>query len=189
MYVLPNHVCKAITNTLGIHIITYFTISLKVCSASQKGSQKVKKAFPSQKGIPTSFKEIPEEIDEKAIVAPQNYVEACCQHIAFLAGRKTIDSEITRHVESNNIAFCCLNMFKLHTGDYDSSKMSNAAYTLALPGRILDLSTLLSNKKYRNRGNKDGALAAMKKLENDGLGKIKKKEAHRGASAVSNRNM
>ena len=80
-------------------------------------------------------------------------------------------------------------MFKLHTGDYDSSKMSNAAYTLALLGRILDLSTLSSNKKYRNRSNKDGALAAMKKLENDGLGKIKKKEAHRVASAVSNCNM
>ena len=79
-------------------------------------------------------------------------------------------------------------MFKLHTGDYDSRRISNATYTLALPGRILDLSTLLSNKKYRNQGNKVGALAAKKKLENDGLGKIKKKEAHRGASAVSNRN-
>ena len=138
-----------------------------------------------EKGIPTTFKDIPEEIDEKAIVAAQNYVEVCCQHIAFLAGRKTIDSEITRHVEGNNIVFCDLSMFKLHIGDYDSSKISNAAYTLTLPGRILDLSTLLSNKKYRNRGNKDGALAAMKKLESDGLGKIKKKETHRGASAVS----
>ena len=61
-----------------------------------------------EKGIPTSFKEIPEEIDEKAIVAAQNYVEVCCQHIAFLAGRKTIDSEITRHVEGYicDIAFC-----------------------------------------------------------------------------------
>ena len=39
-------------------------------------------------GVPTSFKDIPEEIDEKAIVAAQNYVEVCCQHIAFLAGKK-----------------------------------------------------------------------------------------------------
>ena len=38
-------------------------------------------------GVPTSFKDIPEEIDEKAIVAAQNYVEVCCQHIVFLAGK------------------------------------------------------------------------------------------------------
>ena len=83
------------------------------------------------------------------------------------------------------IVFCDLGMFKLYIGDYDSSKILNAAYTLTLPGRILDLSNLLSNKKYRNQGNKDGALAAMKKLEIDGLGKIKKKETYRAASAVS----
>ena len=81
-------------------------------------------------------------------------------------------------IEGNIIASYVLNMFKLYVGDYDSNKMSNAAFTLLLPGRILDLSTLLSTKKYRNRGNKDGALAAMKKLESDGLGKIKKKETH-----------
>ena len=90
-----------------------------------------------EKGVPTSFKDISEEIDEKAIVAAQNYVEVCCQHIAFLAGRKTIDSEITCHVEGNNIVFCDLNTFKLHIGDYDSNEMSNAAFTLALPGGFL----------------------------------------------------
>ena len=75
----------------------------------------------------------------------------------------------------------------LHTtyaGDYDTAKISNAAFTLLLPGRALDLSNLLANKKFRPQGTKDGALAAMKKLESSGLGKIKKKEAHRGASAV-----
>ena len=49
-------------------------------------------------GVPTSFKDIPEEIDEKAIVAAQNYVEVYCQNIAFLADKKTIDNEITHHM-------------------------------------------------------------------------------------------
>jgi len=49
--------------------------------------------------IPTFFKDIPEEISEKAIIAAQNFVEVCCQHMAFLAGRRKIDNEITRHSE------------------------------------------------------------------------------------------
>ena len=40
-------------------------------------------------------------------------------------------------------------------------------------------------KKFRSRGNKGGAVAAMKLLENDGLGKLIPKTAHRGAAAVS----
>ena len=59
-----------------------------------------------EKGIPNTFKDISEKIDEKAIVAAQNYVEVCCQHIAFLAGRKPINSKIIWHTEGNNIVFC-----------------------------------------------------------------------------------
>jgi hypothetical protein len=62
---------------------------------------------------------------------------------------------------------------------------SNAGYCLLLPGEVLDLSTLLSLKKFRGRGNKDGALEAMRLLQSDDLGKLEEKESHRGSSAIT----
>lgn len=53
-----------------------------------------------------------------------------------------------------------------------------------LPGRTLDLSVLLATKKFRGRGNKDGALAAFRELEAAGLGNLKMTGSTRGASAV-----
>ena len=40
-------------------------------------------------------------------------------------------------------------------------------------------------QEYQNRGQKEGAVKAMKKLETDGFGELKKKEMHHGTSAVS----
>jgi len=54
-----------------------------------------------------------------------------------------------------------------------------------LPGNKLNLSTLLILKKFRLRGNKEGALAAMRQLEREGLGKLIPKSSRRGASTVS----
>ena len=62
---------------------------------------------------------------------------------------------------------------------------SNAKYCLLLPGSSLDLSALLACKKFRSHGNKEGALTAMRVLEENGLGRLVKKGSHRGASAVS----
>lgn len=45
-----------------------------------------------------------------------------------------------------------------------------------LPGKVLDLSQLLTAKKFRNRGNKQGALTAFKTLETDELGNLEEKE-------------
>ena len=52
------------------------------------------------------------------------------------------------------------------------SEGSTAAYCLNLPGKTLFLSHLLSLKKFRKRGNKDGAIKAFFKLEEEGLGKV-----------------
>ena len=53
---------------------------------------------------------------------------------------------------------------------------SNEAFCLILPGNQLDLSALLKDKKFRHRGNKEGALQAMRILEEDGLGKLEEKQ-------------
>ena len=54
-------------------------------------------------------------------------------------------------------------------GDHDLSPGSKtpicvAAFCLTFPGHQLHLPSLLLAKKFHNRGNKDGALAAFRKL-------------------------
>ena len=50
---------------------------------------------------------------------------------------------------------------------------SNEAFVLLLPGKQLDVSFLVNHKKkFRNRGGQDGALEAMKNLENSGIGQL-----------------
>ncbi len=53
---------------------------------------------------------------------------------------------------------------------------SNEAFCLTLTGEQLDLSALLKDKKFRGRGNKEGALKAMRALQEDGLGKLEEKQ-------------
>ena len=65
--------------------------------------------------------------------------------------------------------------FSLQISDMDneqdiSDDNITAAYCLTLPGKVLYLSPLLSAKKFRNRGNKDGAVRAFLQLEEEGLG-------------------
>lgn len=50
--------------------------------------------------------------------------------------------------------------------------ISIEAHCLTLPGRELHLPSLLTAKKFRNRGNKEAALASFRKLEDDGLGTL-----------------
>ena len=62
---------------------------------------------------------------------------------------------------------------------------STAAFCLSLPGKTLYLSHLLALKKFRKRGNKDGALRAFYKLEEEGLGKVLEVAGVKGTQGVS----
>ena len=46
----------------------------------------------------------------------------------------------------------------------------NAAFSLLLPGRILHLNALLQMRKFRDKGNKAGAVRGFQLLESDNLG-------------------
>lgn len=59
------------------------------------------------------------------------------------------------------------------------------AFCLRLPGRTLFLSHLLALKKFRKRGNKDGALKSFYKLQEEGLGMVLEVAGARGSLAVS----
>ena len=51
--------------------------------------------------------------------------------------------------------------------------MSNEAFVLCLPGEVLDISVLVNKKKkFRSKGGRDGAMAAMRQLEEEGLGEL-----------------
>ena len=66
------------------------------------------------------------------------------------------------------------------------STVSNAAYTLLLPGKKLSLSVLNNQRKYRARGNLKGGLQAFHDLDAAGLGTIDVKKMHRGTAKVGN---
>jgi hypothetical protein len=55
-----------------------------------------------------------------------------------------------------------------------------------LPGKQLVLSVLLQAKKFRGRGNKEGAVAALKELERAGLGELEVNDMQRGTNSVCN---
>lgn len=59
-----------------------------------------------------------------------------------------------------------------------------AGYTLLLPGRTLYLTPLLAQKKFRKKGNKDGAVRSFHQLESEGLGKTLEIGGTKGTSLV-----
>lgn len=73
----------------------------------------------------------------------------------------------------------------------DSSReqvSSNAGFTLCIDGKVLDITSLNNNHKWRGRGNKEGAVAAIKELEKAGLGVVIEEKCSRGATKVLGEN-
>ena len=59
-----------------------------------------------------------------------------------------------------------------------------AGYTILLPGKALDISAIVKAKKFKNRGNKPGALEAFRRLEEAGMGKPVELGKSRGTAMV-----
>ena len=60
-----------------------------------------------------------------------------------------------------------------------------AGFCLCLPGKTLYLTPLLALKKFRKKGNKDGAVRAFYQLQEEGLGKVLELTGTKGISSVS----
>ena len=67
----------------------------------------------------------------------------------------------------------------------DGQAQGNAAYSLLLPGKVLHLNALLAMKKFRDRGNKEGAVRGFYVLEEAELGRVLEKKPQRGTNVVS----
>jgi len=62
--------------------------------------------------------------------------------------------------------------------------IATAGFCLLLKGKTLDLSALLTAKRFRERHNKKGAILAMEMLQRESLGNLIAKKASRGTSQV-----
>ena len=137
--------------------------------------------------------EVPTVVESKAVVAARNFVNTCCQHAAFVAGRGLIDDEITQLTSSKpqtllnlNVTHTqCILAFIAGSMVTTPNASSLVSYCLLLPGKKLHLSALLTAKKFRGKGNKDGAVAAFREIADAGLGMLSTEESRRGTSAVS----
>ena len=61
----------------------------------------------------------------------------------------------------------------------------NATMSLLLPGKVLYLNALLALRKFRDRGNKAGAVHGFETLQESNLGKLISLKPQRGATMVS----
>ena len=46
---------------------------------------------------------VPPTISNEAIIAAQNFVDTCCQHAAFIAGRDKVEEEISQLASTDKI--------------------------------------------------------------------------------------
>ena len=65
-----------------------------------------------------------------------------------------------------------------------SAAHRNGTMSLLLPGKILHLNVLLAMRKFRDRGNKAGAVSGFEALQEKGLGKLISFKPQRGSSTV-----
>ncbi len=66
-----------------------------------------------------------------------------------------------------------------------SQEDDTAGFCLTLPGKTLYLTPLLALKKFRKKGNKDGAVKAFFRLQQEGLGRVLELQGGKGTNSVS----
>ena len=105
-------------------------------------------------------------ISQDAIKAAVNFVKVCCQHTAYISGRGQVDNELELVQASDEHSRCA-------TGK-EQQQESTEALILGLPG---DVSHWVHKKrKFRHRGGIEGALQAMRNLQENEMGKLEQKK-------------
>lgn len=105
---------------------------------------------------------IPSVVSEASVKAALNFVNTCMNHTMYLCGRQNINSEIMDlavDLDDADGETCVPNATRNPEG-----------YVLLLPGKKLHITALNEKKKFRDMGNKQGAVAAITTLEQEDLG-------------------
>ena len=91
------------------------------------------------------------------------------------------------HYSASLLACCsCIIIVSQHMENSPVSEDKQvASFCLTIPGKVLHISTLLAKKFFRNRGNKDGAVRAIKILEKGGLGTVYEDKPVSGTTVVN----
>ena len=64
------------------------------------------------------------------------------------------------------------------------TSLQDHSVSLLLPGKVLHISALLAAKHFKDKGNKEGAVRAIKRLQEAGLGTVIECKPPRGTSMV-----
>ena len=139
------------------------------------------------------------EVSDMAVKAAVNFVQTACQQTAFIAGKGLIKEEVQgykagiydtymhQYIPLIKLAseFTICTIVDFAESAPISQDMETAGFCLTLPGRTLYLTPLLALKKFRKKGNKDGAVRAFYCLQEEGLGKVLEVGGTKGTSSVS----
>ena len=111
------------------------------------------------------LQEITSVVSDAAVMAAINFVRTCMNHTMYLCGRNSVNEEV-KHIKMD---------LEVNVAGYEAGV--NAAknpegYVLLLPGTTLFITALNEKKKFRDMGNKQGAVAAINNLERDDLGMV-----------------
>lgn len=135
---------------------------------------------------------IPNTISEEAVRAAINFVDCCLQHTSYLAGRGDMQEAILSiqkgkllDVRNQTVIPYLFTGVTLAATPGSAQAHANATFSLLLPGRVLYLNVLLAQKKFRDRGNKEGAVRGFEILSEENLGKVVKRKPPRGTNVVS----
>ena len=104
----------------------------------------------------------------------------------FLAELINFRDIICGDITVSYIRFCIFFILTVaaHVNSSPSQQDHSVAAYCLLPGKTLHLSALLNAKRFRDKGNKEGAVRAFKLLQEAGLGKVIETKPSRGATMV-----
>ena len=106
-------------------------------------------------------------VTDAAMRAAINFVNTCMNHTLYLCGRDKIGEEVDAVLTE---------VTSPAPQPKDDSPVNAAlnpgGYMLLIPGKRLHITALNERKKFRDMGNKQGAVETINALEKDGLGLV-----------------
>lgn len=104
-------------------------------------------------------------VTDSAVKAAVNFVATCINHTLYLCGRNSSVEEV--RMLQDDIA---RTPTQTSTDEPAKPVANPGGYVLLLPGKRLHITALNEKKKFRDMGNKQGAVDTITSLEQDGLG-------------------
>ena len=104
-------------------------------------------------------------VRDSAVKAAVNFVATCINHTLYLCGRNSSAEEV--RMLQDDIA---RTPTQTSTDEPAKPVANPGGYVLLLPGKRLHITALNEKKKFRDMGNKQGAVDTITSLEQDGLG-------------------